>query len=162
MFSLRSTSNLVTVLALFVASFSLTGTIATSTSVYAQSGCGAAMPEFQSAMRAGTAEALTSYLEQHAPCFEAPARARLDALGGTRVEDAAPEPQSATAEEATPTADVTPVSPSPATAEAPEPVVSEAERVAIDIEAGPLWNNDHAREVCPQLCSANDRAWTGH
>ena len=92
----------------------------------AQTGCGVAMGDFQTALKANTPEALASYLNKHAPCFEAPAQARLDALGG------APE----------------------------EPVVVPA---AIDVEAGPIWNNDHASQVCPAVCGAEQqRQWTGH
>lgn len=53
-----------------------------ATPAQAQSSCGAAMADFQAALKANTAEALGAYLDQHAPCFEAPARTRLDALGG--------------------------------------------------------------------------------
>lgn len=59
-----------------------------TTAAQAQAGCGPAMPDFQAALKSGTAEALSAYLDKHAPCFEAPARARLQALGGT----AEPEP----------------------------------------------------------------------
>lgn len=55
-------------------------------------GCGDALPAFQAAMQANTAEALSDYLAANAPCFEAPARARLDALGGTPVAAPAPAP----------------------------------------------------------------------
>lgn len=57
----------------------------------AQAGCGAAMPDFQAALKANTAAALTAFLEQHAPCFEKPARARLEALGDAVKADASPE-----------------------------------------------------------------------
>ena len=55
----------------------------------AQADCGAAMPDFQSALQANSVEALQSFLDQHAPCFEGPARARVQALGGART----PEPE---------------------------------------------------------------------
>ena len=84
--------------------------VALSGPAHAQSGCGGAMADFQAALRANTAEAVTAYLDEHAPCFEAPARARLEALGG------APEPEAPDVTEA------------PAAAEAPtaEPEVAAA------------------------------------
>lgn len=43
------------------------------------------------------------------------------------------------------------------------------EGVAIDVEAGPIWDNDHARKRCPELLAewlkANpdkDAVWTGN
>lgn len=67
------------------------GLVAVSATAQAQS-CGAALPAFQAAMKAGTAEALAGYIDAHAPCFEAPARARLDALGGAPAQARAAEP----------------------------------------------------------------------
>ncbi len=32
---------------------------------------------------------------------------------------------------------------------------------ARDIEAGPLWNNDHARAVCPAICERRKLTWRG-
>ncbi|TNF32021.1 MAG: hypothetical protein EP329_11370 [Deltaproteobacteria bacterium] len=32
-------------------------------------------------------------------------------------------------------------------------------RATFDVEAGPLWNNAHAQQVCPQVCGAP--RWTG-
>jgi hypothetical protein len=52
----------------------------------AQASCQTALPAFTAAMRANTAEALTTYLKDHGPCFEAPARSRLDTLGGAVAE----------------------------------------------------------------------------
>lgn len=30
------------------------------------------------------------------------------------------------------------------------------------IEAGPIWNDNHARQVCPGIAAAHGGAWTGH
>ncbi|MFB2976048.1 mannan-binding lectin [Microseira sp. BLCC-F43] len=31
-----------------------------------------------------------------------------------------------------------------------------------EFNAGPIWNNGHARTVCPQLCTANSMWWNGN
>lgn len=31
-----------------------------------------------------------------------------------------------------------------------------------ELNAGPIWNNRHARSVCPQLCTANSMWWNGN
>ena len=33
---------------------------------------------------------------------------------------------------------------------------------AVSIEAGPLWDQDHAVKTCPDLCKKNNKDWTGH
>ena len=33
---------------------------------------------------------------------------------------------------------------------------------AKDVEAGPIWNNDHAGEVCPNVCRDNYLIWNGN
>jgi hypothetical protein len=33
--------------------------------------------------------------------------------------------------------------------------------LGLAIDAGPIWNNDHAQQVCPAVCSQNGGAWTG-
>lgn len=48
-------------------------------------------------MKEGTPESLTAFLAEHGPCFEAPAKARLKAMGVT--EQPAPEPEPEVAEE---------------------------------------------------------------
>lgn len=60
-------------------------------SAQAQSGCSAAMPDFMAALKVNTAPALEGYLEKHAPCFEAPVRAKLQQLGGS-ASAVAPDP----------------------------------------------------------------------
>ena len=80
----------------------------------AQSECGAAMPDFQAALKANTAEAMAAYLDEHAPCFEVPAKARLEALGGrpeqaaAETEPAAPAATAAAAQPAAPAPDAAP------------------------------------------------------
>ena len=32
---------------------------------------------------------------------------------------------------------------------------------AFDIKAGPIWNDDNAKEVCPKICK-NYAGWSGH
>ena len=36
------------------------------------------------------------------------------------------------------------------------------ENTESDPEAGPIWNQDHAEEVCPELCQELGDTWTGH
>lgn len=31
-----------------------------------------------------------------------------------------------------------------------------------DVKAGPIWNNDHAKQVCPRVCSSVGLRWTGN
>ena len=33
---------------------------------------------------------------------------------------------------------------------------------AEDVNAGPIWNNDHARDICPQACSSVGLEWNGN
>lgn len=33
---------------------------------------------------------------------------------------------------------------------------------AEEINAGPIWNNSHAKEVCPRVCAENKLEWNGH
>lgn len=70
------------------APLAVAGILQLSEPAYAQTGCGAAMPDFQAALKANTADAISAYIDKHAPCFEAPARARLEALGGAPDVDA--------------------------------------------------------------------------
>ncbi len=30
------------------------------------------------------------------------------------------------------------------------------------VKAGPIWNNNHAKRVCPQVCRSVGLRWTGH
>jgi hypothetical protein len=34
--------------------------------------------------------------------------------------------------------------------------------VAVDVPAGPIWNNDHAKQVCPAVCTAAGGHWNGN
>ena len=34
--------------------------------------------------------------------------------------------------------------------------------MAKDVEAGPIWNHDHARVVCPNVCRDNYMIWNGN
>lgn len=31
-----------------------------------------------------------------------------------------------------------------------------------DIEAGPLWDNEHAKRTCPLVCDEEDLSWNGN
>lgn len=33
---------------------------------------------------------------------------------------------------------------------------------AVEVQAGPIWNNDDARERCPRICEERGWRWTGH
>jgi len=33
---------------------------------------------------------------------------------------------------------------------------------AFDFEAGPIWNNEHAQEICPAICDDENLAWDGN
>ena len=33
---------------------------------------------------------------------------------------------------------------------------------AVDIEAGPIWNNNNAQQKCPGVCTSKNLQWTGH
>ena len=37
----------------------------------------------------------------------------------------------------------------------------EAEAAAVDIPAGPIWNNEDAKVKCPVACAAASRRWNG-
>lgn len=31
-----------------------------------------------------------------------------------------------------------------------------------DVNAGPIWNNDHAKQVCPRVCDSVGLKWNGN
>jgi len=33
---------------------------------------------------------------------------------------------------------------------------------AVDVPAGPIWNNEHAKTVCPAVCTAAGGTWNGN
>ena len=33
---------------------------------------------------------------------------------------------------------------------------------AVDVQAGPIWNNEHAKEICPKVCSDQKLVWNGN
>lgn len=105
-------------------------TIGMTSDAAAQASCEQALPAFTAAMQAGTAEALSAYLNDHAPCFETPARARL-ALVGAAAQPAA-QTETTPTEVAEPVAPAEPAAPAPAdsakpaVASAPPPSAAEA------------------------------------
>lgn len=34
--------------------------------------------------------------------------------------------------------------------------------LAGSVNAGPIWNNEHAKQRCPQVCDSVGLKWTGH
>lgn len=106
----------------------------------AQASCEQSLPAFTAAMQAGTAEALSAYLNDHAPCFETPARARL-ALLGAAAQPAAPT-------ETTPTE----------VAEPAEPVApAETDSAKPELAAAPLPNA--AESSCVRYAQARSERW---
>jgi hypothetical protein len=84
-----------------VALLALSGAIASSNpaSATAQANCTAALPAFQAALQTKTIEALQSYLDEHAPCFEKPVIELLAKLRAETAEAPAPSPQPDPAEQ---------------------------------------------------------------
>lgn len=119
----------------------------------AQASCQQSLPAFTAAMRAGTTEALTTYLTDHGPCFEAPARARLDLLAAAAqpVAQTEPPPPVEVAAPAQPIAPSEPV----ASTETAAPAQTDGAKPALT--AAPLPNV--ADPSCTQYAQARSERW---
>ncbi|BAZ08816.1 Lectin MVL [Calothrix sp. NIES-4071] len=40
-------------------------------------------------------------------------------------------------------------------------ILGASQAFAGDVNAGPIWNNNHARQRCPQVCNSVGLRWTG-
>ena len=97
--------------------------------------CEAARPAWDEASRTNTADALIDYINEHGPCFTGEAIDQLNTLGGAEG-DAARGAGTGTGTDG-------------------------AAGDTVDVEAGPIWNNDFAAATCPGVCGGGGRQWTG-